>query len=88
MVYEKPKKWANTLPFILWAYRASRCTSTQAHVFLSLWAEAIVSVEVMVPSVRLALVNKPEDSHDQVYNKQALVERRKIQDRWYPIKSK
>lgn len=40
----------------------------------------------MVPSVQLARVNKQEDFHEQIYDIEALMEKRKIQERWYLIK--
>lgn len=51
MVYEEPKQWVDFLSLVLWAYRTSEHTVTQAAPFSLIYeAEAIDPVKIMVPS--------------------------------------
>ena len=51
-----PKAWAERLPLALWAYRTSKRRSTQMTPFSLVYgAEAVLPVELVVPSARLAL---------------------------------
>lgn len=62
MVYDEPKRWADFIPLVLWAYRTPKKTSAQATPFSLVYgAEAVVPVEILEPSARLALDSKISD---------------------------
>lgn len=77
MVYEEPKRWSDHLPLVLWAYRTSKRTSTQATPFSLIYGtEAVVPVEIDVLSARLALASKVLDPERRAYDVEVLEERR------------
>lgn len=56
MVYEKPKRWSDFLPLVLWAYRTSKRWSTQTTPFALVYGtEVVVSVDIMIILARLTL---------------------------------
>lgn len=83
-VYEEPKRWSDHLSLVLWAYRTSKRTSTQATPFSLVYGvEAVVLVEIAVPSMRLVLTSKVLDLEGRAYNIEALEERRqKAEEKW------
>ena len=53
---ETSRNWSKKLPFTLWAYRTSFCTSIGATSFLLVYGmEVDVPVEIKVCSLRIAL---------------------------------
>lgn len=63
----------NFLRLVLWAYRTLKRSSTQVTPFsLVYWVEAMVQIEVMIHSARLALGSKPSDLDDRIYEIEAL----------------
>lgn len=57
---------------VLWVYRTSKCTSTQATPFFLVYeAEAVVPVEIKVPSARLVLAIKVSDSNNRAHDIEA-----------------
>lgn len=65
MVYEESKRKVDFILLVLWDYRTSKRTLTQATpVSLVYVAEAMVPIEIMVPSTRLALASKVLGPHD------------------------
>lgn len=77
MVYDEPKRWAEFIPLVLWAYRTSKRTSRQATTFSLVYgAEAVVLVEILEPSARLALTSKINDSRERVHDVEAIEEKR------------
>lgn len=72
-VYEEPKRWADFISILLWAYRPSKLTSTQAQpFFLVCEVESIVPIEVMVSSAHVALASKASGSHSSIQDVEAL----------------
>lgn len=58
MVYKEPKRWIDFLSLALWVYLTSKLTPTQATPFSLIYrAKTMVSIKVMIPSARLALVS-------------------------------
>lgn len=84
MVYDELKRWADFLPFMLWAYRTSKRTLMQVTPFSLVYgAEAIVPVEILVSSARLALASTINDSRERIHDVEAIEERRsKAEQRW------
>lgn len=77
MVYEELKRWVDSLSLMLWVYRILKRTSTQAMLFsLVYWTESMVPIEIMYPSIRVALASRLSGSHVQIYFVEALEERR------------
>lgn len=55
------------ISLVLWTYRTSKRTSTQATPFSLVYgAESVVLIEVLVPSTRLALASKISSSDDRI----------------------
>lgn len=76
MVYEEPKRYDKLFLFVLWAYPTSKHNSTQVTPFSLVYgAEAMVPIEVIVPSACLALAIKLLDPHDRICDIEALKER-------------
>lgn len=69
---------------MLWAYRTSKRTPTQATPFSLVYgAEAVVPVEIMVPSARLALASKILDPDGRAYDVKTFEEkRRSAEKKW------
>lgn len=65
-------------------YQTSKRTSTQVTPFSLVYgAEAVVLVEILEPSAQLALASKVKDSREQIYDVEAIEERRsKAEQRW------
>lgn len=84
MVYDEPKRWSDFLSLVLWAYRASKRTSTQATPFSLVYKpEAVVSFEITVPLARLALASKVLKPDSRAYDVEALEERiRNSEEKW------
>lgn len=62
MVYEEPKRGADFLPLLRWAYRTSKHTSTQATPFSLVYeAEPVVPIKITISIARLALASKISD---------------------------
>lgn len=75
MVYGEPKRLADFLPLVLWEYRTSKCTSTQATSFsLVDGIEAIAPIEVIIPSTHLALSSKVFNPNNRIYDVEATLE--------------
>lgn len=83
-VYDEPKGWTDFIPLVLWAYRTSRWTSTQATPFSLVYgAEVVVSVEIVVPSGRLALASKVTNPQEGIHDVEGRRRKRKmVEDRW------
>lgn len=65
----------------IWAYRTSKHTSTQATPFSIVYGlEALVPVEITVPSARLVFASKILDPDNHVYDVEALEERRQTSE--------
>lgn len=63
---------------MLWAYRTSKRTPTQATPFSLVYgAEAVVPFEIAVPSARLALASKVLDPDGRTYDVETLEGRRR-----------
>lgn len=71
-------------PLVLWAYRTSKRTPTQATPFSHIYgAEVVVLVEIVVPSSQMALASNITDSQDRVHDVKAIDEKRqKAENRW------
>lgn len=78
MVHEELKRWSDLLPLVLWAYRTSKRTSTQATPFSVVYGtESVVPVEITVPSTCLALASKILDPNSCIYDVEAFEKRRR-----------
>lgn len=86
VINEEPKRWADFIPLILWAYSTSKHTSIRRR--LSPVCEAIVRVliRVMVSSARLVLTRKVSDSHNYIYVEALDENRQNIEDKWLSCK--
>lgn len=62
----------------------SKPTSTQAMPFFLVYrAEAMVPIEVIVPSTRFSLARKVYDLNDHIYHVEALEEKRQnVEEKW------
>jgi hypothetical protein len=57
------RDWHEMLPYVLWAYRTSICTSTGATSYsLTYGMEAILPVEVEIPSLRVLMEAKLKEA--------------------------
>ena len=77
MVHDNHKEWHDKLPLALWAYRTSKRSPTQATPFSLVYgAEAIMPIEVLVPSARLAINADLEPDTLRMLDLEALEEKR------------
>lgn len=75
MVYDDPKRWADFVPLTC-AYRTYKRTSTQATPFSLVYgAEAVVPVKILMPSARLALTSKIDNSRERIHDVKAIEEK-------------
>ena len=59
---ETSRDWSEKLPFALWAYRTSFCTSTGATPYSLVYGmEAVLPVEIEIGSLRVALEHQISD---------------------------
>ncbi|XP_075478724.1 uncharacterized protein LOC142519564 [Primulina tabacum] len=72
MMEENPRDWPRLLSETLWAYRTSKRTATGvSHFPLTFGHDAVLSLEIMVPSMRVAKQNEPSLEH---YNEAMIME--------------
>ena len=77
MVHDNHKEWYDKLPLALWAYRTSKRSPTQAMPFSLVYGpEAVMPIEVLVPSARLAINADLEPDTLCMMDLEALEERR------------
>ena len=77
MVHDNHKEWHDKLPLALWAYRTSKRSPTQATPFSLVYGlEAVMPIEVLVPSARLAINADLEPDTLRMLDLEALEERR------------
>lgn len=56
MVYKEPKRWVNFISLVVWAYRTSKRTPTQAMPSSLVYgAKTMVPIEIIIRSTHLAL---------------------------------
>lgn len=79
MVYEELKRLTSFLPLVLVVYGTSRYTTQAMLFFLVYGVDAMISIEVTVPSAHLALKNKVSDPNDHIYDVETLEEKRQMQ---------
>ncbi|XP_073282149.1 uncharacterized protein [Primulina huaijiensis] len=72
MMEENPRDWPRLLSETLWAYRTSKRTATGvSHFFLTFGHDAVLPLEIMVQSMRVARQNKLPLEH---YNEAMITE--------------
>lgn len=76
---KKERNDGQIFSLVLWAIIPLRALPLNPRVSSSLWVKAMVHIEVMIPSTRLALISELFDSHDRIYDMGALEERRHTQ---------
>lgn len=75
MVYKEPKQRTDFLPLVLYLSHVNTHLN-RGHTFSLVYGvEEMVFIEVMVPSARIVLSSKLEDSHDRIRDMQAFNER-------------
>lgn len=76
MIYEDPKWWEDLLSLVLWAYNTSKRALTQATSFSLFYRSKMMVLIEMVHSAHFALASELSDSHDRIYDINALEEKR------------